>query len=102
MIRRDPRAERAIVQLALWIGLDSPATADRFICAVDETLQTLETHPLIGRVYDADAESLRGLRIWSVSGFPNHLLFYRPAPGGIELVHVLHGARDIGRALDED
>jgi toxin ParE1/3/4 len=26
--------------------------------------------------------------------FPGHVLFYRPQPGGIVLVRILHGARD--------
>lgn len=36
-----------------------------------------------------------------VRGFARYLVFYREAPGAIELVRVLHGARDIGAALGE-
>lgn len=42
-----------------------------------------------------------GIRSWSITGFPNHLIFYRPVEGGIEVLRVLHGARDIN-AIFED
>jgi plasmid stabilization system protein ParE len=35
-----------------------------------------------------------------VSGFENHLIFYRAIPGGIEVLHVYHGARDIEALFD--
>lgn len=31
--------------------------------------------------------------------FQNYLIFYREIKDGIEIVHVFHGARDIGRLL---
>ena len=37
-----------------------------------------------------------------VRGFAKYLLFYRETPEGIELVRVLHAARDIGAALGEE
>ena len=45
---------------------------------------------------------LAGLRIWRIDGFPNHLIFYRPIEGGIEIVRVLHGVRDIGAVLESE
>jgi plasmid stabilization system protein ParE len=29
-----------------------------------------------------------------VAGFSNHLIFYRPVPNGVEVVRILHAARD--------
>ena len=43
-----------------------------------------------------------GLRMLRVRGFGKYLLFYRETPEGIELVRVLHAARDIGAALGEE
>jgi toxin ParE1/3/4 len=42
---------------------------------------------------------LASLRVWPIVGFPNHLIFYRPIDGGIEVIRVLHGARDVDRVL---
>jgi len=36
-----------------------------------------------------------GLRAWPIDGFRNHLVFYRPTDEGVDIVRVLHGARDI-------
>jgi toxin ParE1/3/4 len=100
MIRRDPRSVNAVVELAEWIALDSPAAADRFIDAVEETYRRLHDAPGLGRPYPDPPLQLAGLRIHSVFGFPNHLVFYRPVAQDIEIVLVVHGARDIGRALE--
>ncbi len=36
-----------------------------------------------------------GIRRWRVNDFENFLIFYRPIDDGIEVIRVLHGARDI-------
>jgi toxin ParE1/3/4 len=43
---------------------------------------------------------LAGLRFLPITKFPTYLLFYRPLDDGIELIRVLHGARDIARLLE--
>jgi toxin ParE1/3/4 len=43
--------------------------------------------------------SLRRLRRWRVGGFDSWLIFYLPKCEGVEVVHVMHGARDIERLL---
>ena len=35
-----------------------------------------------------------------MKGFENWLIFYIPKLGGVEIVHVIHGARDIQNLLD--
>src|SRR5271165_1359153 len=35
------------------------------------------------------------LRRWPVKGFENWLIFYQPKRDGVEIVYVMHGARDI-------
>ena len=32
--------------------------------------------------------------------FRNYLVFYRPVKGGAEILTILHGARDLGMALE--
>ena len=41
-----------------------------------------------------DAE-LPEMRRWHIDGFDDHLIIYRETERGIEIVRVLHGARDI-------
>jgi toxin ParE1/3/4 len=33
--------------------------------------------------------------VWPIKGFANYLIFYRMRSNSIEIVRVLHGARDI-------
>jgi plasmid stabilization system protein ParE len=46
--------------------------------------------------------TLAGLRIWRVDGFPDHLIFYRPIEGGIEIIRILPAARDIDAVLESE
>jgi plasmid stabilization system protein ParE len=45
---------------------------------------------------------LAGIRVGSVEGLPNHLVFYRQIEGGIVVIRVLHGARDIDSVFAAD
>ena len=56
----------------------------------------------MGSVRTFQAPRLTGLRVFPVRGFPKHLIFYRPVADGIELVRVLHGARDVAAILAEE
>lgn len=88
------RAMAAIVDEASYL-LDQggDGLADRFVDAVESTISMIAEAPGIGRVWDR--ERVPGIRAWRVEGFPNHLVFYRVRRGGIEIVHVLHAARDV-------
>jgi toxin ParE1/3/4 len=55
--------------------------------------------PGLGTRWESHHAQLPDLRFFPVTKFPNHLLFYRPLDDGIELVRVLHGARDIAMLL---
>lgn len=39
--------------------------------------------------------------VWQVRGFENYVIFYRPIEHGIEIVRVLHAARDIAAVFEE-
>jgi len=36
-----------------------------------------------------------GLRVWPIKAFENYLIFYQPTDAGIDVVRVIHAARDI-------
>ena len=40
--------------------------------------------------------------MWQVPDFTNHLIFYRATETGIEIVRLLHAARDIPGVLEEE
>jgi toxin ParE1/3/4 len=95
VIRR-PRARADIQEQAFRIADDNPDAARRFLGEVERSLELLAGMPGMGAARPRLSPALRGLRMFPVSSvFDNHLLFYRPIRDGIELVRVLHGARDI-------
>lgn len=88
-IRRTRESRRDYDDIWYYIALRDVAAADRLILHFDAALKTIVTAPQIGRKADEFAANLRCFPVG------NYLLFYRPVVGGIELIRVLHGARDI-------
>ena len=95
-----PQARSDVVELATYIGIDSVLAANRFLDAAEKTFELFAQSPQIGAVYPTKNERLHGLRVVRVQGFPNHLAFYLERNYGIEIVRVLHGARDLDAALE--
>jgi toxin ParE1/3/4 len=91
-----PRARTELIEQFVYLGERAGVeTAELFSEAVGTTCTRLVAQPLSGERYDSGIERLAGLRRVRVKGFDNYLLFYLPRPGGIDVVRVLHGARDI-------
>ena len=101
-----PRADQDIdAQVAfLLISAGSPV-ASRFLLALESTFAMLLDMPGVGTLWRTREPRLIGIRRWSVRGFRRHLVFYRPRgrgpehSEGIEVIRILHGARDLDRAL---
>src|SRR5690242_17262097 len=90
-----PRADTEIDALADYIANDNPEAAARFLDAVQKTLDLLSEHPGIGSRRYAHLPLLEGLRVVGVTDFKNHLVFYLERPSYIDVLRVLHSARDI-------
>jgi toxin ParE1/3/4 len=72
-----------------YVAVHHLAAADRLIDQFDATLRTIALSPQIGRKVD---ELSLGLRSFPVG---NYLIFYRLREDAIELIRLVHGARDI-------
>jgi len=94
-IVRLPAADRDVELAAAHIAERDPSAADRFIDAVRATEEALSQTPGMGTRRDYDNPALTGMRWHSVRGFRKYLVFYIPRSDGIEVVRVLHGARDL-------
>ena len=94
-----PKARRDLAYIAAFIKLDNPEAAQAFRLAVEQELELLRVHPFLGRRrYFRTA----GLRSWRVSHFEKYLIFYLPTDTALEVVRVLHGARDLQRLWGEE
>ena len=74
-------------------------TAERFLDATQSKFEMLAEMPKIGVLCAFRSPALRRLRRWPVKGFENWLIFYQPKRNGVEIVHLIHGARDIESLL---
>lgn len=83
-------ARRDLRQLREWIAADNPAAAKRFVAALGEQIQRLETLPLRGAVIPES--ELLGVEF-------RHLLhgdyrtIYRVEDARVIVLRVVHGAR---------
>jgi toxin ParE1/3/4 len=94
-----PKADSDIDSAAAWIRNESPAAALRFIDAVELTCNTVSRTPGIGSRRYADITLVLGVRMIKVKGFEKYLLFYLEHEDSIDIIRLLHSARDIPEAL---
>src|SRR5260370_42098377 len=75
---------------------DNIEMAERFLTAVDSTLEMLASQTESGPRTFTTKTTLHGMRRFPVSdGFEKLLLFYLPLHDGVDLVRVVHGSRDL-------
>ena len=97
-----PRARLDVVDGAAYIGKDNVTAASHFLDACQTTFELLAESPQIGAIYPMKNPRLADLRVFRVRGFPNHLTFYLVRTNGIEIVRVVHGARDLDVVLKHE
>jgi toxin ParE1/3/4 len=95
LITRRPEVRRDLVGIADYISGDSADAGERFLAAAEQTFQFLAINRGVGQLCEFADPACVGMRAWPVDGFRNHLIFYRTTEEGVEIVRVLHGARDI-------
>jgi plasmid stabilization system protein ParE len=90
-------AEADLEAIGDWIAKDSPARALTFILKLREACETLVDIPyafaLVPRYEDTQIRR---------RPHGNYLIFYRVSKDAIEILHVLHGARDYETILFPD
>ncbi len=85
-----------------YLAERSEQAARRFRVQTEATFGRLAASPEIGTRYEPEDPAYAELRYFPIAKFPKYLAFYRPVPDGIEVVRVLHGARDIASILEND
>ena len=102
-IRRRPEAiEDLVAHARFYVEQGSPETAERFLEAAETTFKFLCGRPNLGHRWESPRPRLHDVRVWHIKGFDKYLVFYRPLKGGVDLLHVFHGAQDIATILAEE
>ncbi len=76
-------------EIWFYIAQDDPDTADRFIRLIVSRFPKLASMPQMGWQREELSPRLRSFPVG------NYIIFYRPTENGIEIVRVVHGARDL-------
>lgn len=90
-VKRTPETKRDTAEIWRFIAERSFDAAERWLSELDREIKLLAIYPGAGRLRE---ELGLGLRSYPLG---RYLIFYRPIPGGIEIVRVLHGARNLRR-----
>jgi toxin ParE1/3/4 len=89
-----PSAKLDLRDIAAWISRDNPGRAATFVEDIVDRCHTLadmpRRYPLVPR-YEQ-----HGIRRMP---FGEYLVFYRVTDDAVQIVHVLHGARDYEKLL---
>jgi toxin ParE1/3/4 len=86
---KTPTAKRDLADVWHFIAPDNLAAADRLIDSVQTALLLLANHPGMGRTRMELGPNVRSFPVG------NYILYYRAVEGGIELLRVIHGARNV-------
>lgn len=83
------QAKTDLDEIWLFIAQDNLEAADQFHDLLFSKFLTLAKQPLMGRARDDIRPSIRAFPVG------NYVIFYRDTLEFVEVVRVLHGARDI-------
>jgi toxin ParE1/3/4 len=97
--RISPAAREDLRQIRDYISRDNPDAADRLLDQIADRFLMLVRQPFIETPRD---DLIRGLRDFTVG---NYVIFYRPPQSSqavVEIVRILHCARNMQRLLGDD
>ena len=89
-----PLAATDLIDIWSYIADDSESNADSFINDLSEALHFLAERPGIGRQREELGTAIRSFP------FRRYVIFFRETMDAVEIVRVLHGARDAENLLE--
>ena len=92
-----PLAQSDLDEQALYIAKDSVNAALRFLDAAEAAFDRLCSFPEIGRSRDFLRSELKDIRSWPIPKFEKHVVFYRVPGDVVDILRVVHSARDLNR-----
>ncbi|SRR6266852_1882438 len=92
-----PQAVADLFDIWSFIAQDNPVAADQVEDAVFRACDFLADSPLAGRM----RKELTPLPVcfWVLQAYPNYLIVYDPEKKTLQIIRILHGARDLPSLL---
>jgi len=78
-----------LLEIWLYIAEDNPRAADELLDRIDTACRTLARSPRAGRARPELGQDVRSHAVG------RYVVYYRKAKGGIQLIRVLSGYRDV-------
>jgi antitoxin ParD1/3/4 len=94
-----PLAKADIFNIWSHIAENSESAADRVEQAIYDACAFVASRPMQG--HSRRDLTIRPLRFWTLTRFPNYAVAYRPETEPLQIVAVLHGKRNIQRILKQ-
>jgi toxin ParE1/3/4 len=95
-IFKKPRAEQDLIEHFAFIARDNAKPAIKFLLVAGATFDNLAAMPTLGRTWLSPDPALDGIRVYVMpSPYRNYLVFYRFTDDVLEILTILHGARDL-------
>lgn len=94
--RRTAEAENDLLSIWCYIAEDKPQAATRLLRTIDEKCALLAENPQLGPARPDIAPELRYFTVGS------YLILYREVANEVEIVRVLHGARNLNAIFHTD
>jgi toxin ParE1/3/4 len=93
-----PAARRDLFQISEYLHREvSLQLAERFLSALDQTIQQVAGFPYAGTLFPAHKIRAFEIRRWPVNEFPRYILYYAVSTRKVSLLRILHSARDVSR-----
>ena len=99
-VMRTAEAKEDIIELFRYFDEQSENLGEKFLESLNETLEMIVHMPELGELYRFRVPAMRNARVRRVKKFSNYLIFYRIEADRIEILRVLHGARDYMNLFD--
>jgi len=92
-VTRRPAARADLAEIWDHIAQDDPRRATTFLRGIEAVFETLAAQPMMGRERPELGEGIRSFPI------SRYVVYYLPWPDGVDVVRVLHAARDVTRLI---
>jgi toxin ParE1/3/4 len=92
--RISQRARFEVLEIANYIAADNEAAADQLLELLVQHFEFLGDNPYAGRRRDELRAEYRSFPVGQ------YIILYRVIQDGVEIMHVLHGRRDLDAALE--
>ena len=97
-----PAAENDLSEIGDYFDERNDTLSHRFYGQFWKTVQTLTASPNLGERCRFRNPATKDMRVWQVDGFSNYLIFYRLNGEQLEILRILHGARNYETMFNEE